>query len=297
VGTGHGVHYRGLVTVLSERLGFRAADRVVIFSGDLLGSCHAANIGVYESMRMGMVTSSSIMVPCPWARHAAASYRGESVGVHLTLNAELDEYRWGPITYAPSLWDGDGGFPRTLADLWDHADLDEVRREARSQLERAVLWGFDVTHLTSHLHALELRPEFFDVYLDLACEFSLPIRLPNRDAEQRAGFPLRELAADEGVLFPDRHLAVRSGGKRAIERALELLEPGVTELVVEPAADTPELRALDPHWSARVEQLDFVTRDSSLRAALERAAVKLVDFKQLRDEQRRVQNSVRSRSD
>ena len=139
------------MTALSERLGFRASDRVVILSGDLLGSCHAANIGVYESMRMGMVTSSSLMVPCPWARHAAAAYRGESVGVHLTLNSELDEYRWGPITHAPSLWDGDGGFPRTLADLWDHADLDEVRREARSQLERAVLWGFYVTHLTSNL--------------------------------------------------------------------------------------------------------------------------------------------------
>jgi predicted glycoside hydrolase/deacetylase ChbG (UPF0249 family) len=286
-----------VVSVLSERLGYRVADRVVILSGDLLGSCHAANIGVYESMRMGTVTSSSIMVPCPWARHAAASYRGESVGVHLTLNAELDEYRWGPITHAPSLWDGDGGFPRTLADLWDHADLDEVRREARSQVERAVLWGFDVTHLTSHLHALALRPEFFDIYLDLACEFQLPVRLPNSDAEHRAGFPLRELAADEGVLFPDRQLAVRNAGKRAIERAIELLEPGVTELVVEPASDTPELRAIDPHWSGRVEQLDFVTRDSSLRAALERASVKLIDYKQLRDEQRRVQNWVRARSD
>jgi predicted glycoside hydrolase/deacetylase ChbG (UPF0249 family) len=285
------------VTALSERLGFRASDRVVILSGDLLGSCHAANIGVYESMRMGMVTSSSLMVPCPWARHAAAAYRGESVGVHLTLNAELDEYRWGPITHAPSLWDGDGGFPRTLADLWDHADLDEVRRESRSQLERAVLWGFDVTHLTSHLQALELRPEFFDIYLDLACEFQLPVRLPNSDAERRAGFPLRELAADEGVLFPDRQLAVRNAGKRAIERALESLEPGVTDLVVEPAADTPELRAIDPHWSGRVEQLEFVTRDSSLRAALERGAVKLVDYKLLRNEQRRGQNSVRSRND
>ena len=285
------------VTALSERLGFRAADRIVILSGDLLGSCHAANIGVYESIRMGMVTSSSLMVPCPWARHAAAAYRGESVGVHLTLNAELDEYRWGPITHAPSLWDGDGGFPRTLADLWDHADLDEVRRESRSQLERAVLWGFDVTHLTSHLQALELRPEFFDIYLDLACEFQLPVRLPNAEAEHRAGFPMRELAADEDVLFPDRQLTIGNAGKRAIERALESLEPGVTEIVVEPATDTPELRAIDPHWSGRVEQLEFVTRDSSLRAALERAAIKLVDYKVLRERQRRDQNSVRSRND
>ena len=46
-------------------------------------------------------TSATLMVPCPWAREAAARYRGEDVGVHLTLNAEYDLYRWGPITHAP----------------------------------------------------------------------------------------------------------------------------------------------------------------------------------------------------
>ena len=55
---------------------------------------------------------------------------GEDVGVRLTLNSEHELYRWGPITQAPSLLDGDGGFPRTLTDVWDHADLDEVRRES-----------------------------------------------------------------------------------------------------------------------------------------------------------------------
>jgi chitin disaccharide deacetylase len=285
------------VSELAERLRFRESDRVAILSGDLLGSCHAANVGVYESMRMGKVTTSSIMVPCPWARHAAAMYRGEPIGVHLTLNAELDEYRWGPITYAPSLWDGDGGFPRTLDDVWDHGDLDEVRRETRSQLERAVLWGFDVTHLTSHLGALEWRPEFFDVYLDLAVEFQLPVRLPNAEAEALAGFPMRQLAHDEGVLFPDRQVTARHGGKRSIERAIEALEPGVTEIVIEPAADTPELRALDPQWASRVEQLDYITRDSSLRAALDRSSVKLISYAVLRAAQRNDQNSVRALTD
>ena len=53
-------------------------------------------------------TSAGLMVPCPWARDAAAAYRGEDVGVHLTLNAEWERFRWGPITHAPSLLDGDG---------------------------------------------------------------------------------------------------------------------------------------------------------------------------------------------
>ena len=91
------------------------------------------------------------MVPCPWARAAAVEYRGEDVGVHLTLNAEFDLYRWGPITQSPSLLDGDGGFPRTVDDVWDHADLDEVRRECRAQIERAIYWGFDVSHLDAHM--------------------------------------------------------------------------------------------------------------------------------------------------
>ncbi|MCZ7629756.1 MAG: ChbG/HpnK family deacetylase [Microthrixaceae bacterium] len=84
-------------------------------------------------------------------REAASRYRGEDVGVHLTLTAEFELYRWGPCTRSPSLFGGDGGFASSVADAWDHADLDEVRRELRAQVERAILWGFDVTHLDSHM--------------------------------------------------------------------------------------------------------------------------------------------------
>ncbi len=101
------------MTTLAQRLGFAADDRVLVINCDDLGMCHAANAGVYESLRTGVATSATLMVPCPWAREAAARYLGEDVGVHLTLNSEWDLYRWGPITQAPSLLDGDGGFPRT----------------------------------------------------------------------------------------------------------------------------------------------------------------------------------------
>ncbi len=153
--------------------------------------CHAANVGVYESLRTGVATSATLMVPCPWAREASARYLGEDIGVHLTLNAEWDLYRWGPITQAPSLLDGDGGFPRTQTDVWDHADVDEVRRECRAQIERAILWGFDVSHLDSHMGTLQLRPEFFDVYLELAVDFGLPLRLSGASSERLIGFPFR----------------------------------------------------------------------------------------------------------
>ncbi|HEV8296333.1 MAG TPA: polysaccharide deacetylase family protein [Acidimicrobiales bacterium] len=272
------------MATLTERLGFGRDDRVLVIGSDLLGSCHAANEGVYESVRSGLATTASLMVPCPWARHAAATYRGEDVGVHLTLNAELESYRWGPITHAPSLLDGDGGFPRTVADVWDHADLDEARRECRAQVERAVLWGFDVSHLTTHLASLEMRPEFFDIYVELAVEFGLPIRLDGASAERAAGFPFRSLAAEEGVLFPDHVRHVRG---RAIERAVFDLEPGVTEIVLEPAIDTPELRAIDPGWSARVDDHAMLTHDSGFRALIERSGAHRIGYRALRDVQTR----------
>ena len=78
-----------------------------------------------------------------------------------------------------------------------------MRHECRTQLERALEWGLDVTHLAPHLSAMSLRPEFFDVYLDLAVDFRLPVRLPSTVGEREAGFPFRALAAEEGVLFPD----------------------------------------------------------------------------------------------
>jgi chitin disaccharide deacetylase len=275
------------VKTVAEQLGHPPGDKLLIVNCDDLGSSHAANVGVYEALREGVATSASLMVPCPWAREAAARFRGEDIGVHLTLNAEHDLYRWGPLTYAPSLIDGDGGFPRTQQDLWDHADVDEVRKECRAQIERAIYWGFDVSHLDSHMSILELRPEFFDVYLELAVEFRLPIRLGAASTERAVGFPFRRLAAEEGVVFPDHFLAVRStGSRRAIERALVDLPPGVTEVHVRPAIDTAELRALAPDWAGRVDDHDLVTGHSTLRALAQRAGAAFVGYRELRELQR-----------
>ena len=275
------------VTTLAQRLGHPADARLLIVNCDDLGMCHSANEGVYSSLRDGVATSATLMVPCPWAREAAAQYRGEDVGVHLTLNAEWELYRWGPITVAPSLLGGDGGFPRTVADVWDHADLDEVRRELRAQVERAILWGFDVTHLDSHMGTLQLRPEFFDVYLDLAVEFELPIRLSGRSTQELVGFPFRDLAEQEGVVAPD-HLIYYSGvgGRAAFDALLDDVRPGVTEIFLHPATDHSELRALAPDWERRVDDHRLLSAETALRRRIDEAGVTLVGWRELRDLQR-----------
>jgi predicted glycoside hydrolase/deacetylase ChbG (UPF0249 family) len=276
------------VSTLAERLGHPSDARLVILSCDDLGSCHAANVGVYQAIRHGVATCASIMVPAPWSRHAAEMYApADDIGVHLTLNAEHKIYRWGPITYAPSLQSGEGGFPRNLDDLWEHADPAEVRRELTAQIERAIAWGIDVTHLAPHLTAITLRPEFFDIYLELATRFVLPIRLPSTVTEEQAGFPFRRLAAEEGVVYPDHFdHDWRAGSRERVTRALRNLAPGVTELHVQPAIDTPEVRALSQSAEQWIDDHIFVTVDTGLRHLIDEVGAVLIGYRELRQAMR-----------
>src|SRR4029079_8504464 len=272
------------MATLARRLRYDDDAKLVIISCDDLGACHAANVGVYGALRDGIATCASIMVPAPWARDAALRYEpGDDIGVHLTLNCEYEAYRFGPITHAPSLLSGEAGFPRRIADLWEHADPEEVLRECRAQIERAMAWGIDATHLTPHLTAITLRPEFFDVYLELAVEFRLPIRLPSTISSEQAGFPFRNLAADEGVVFPDHFdHDCRAGSAARVYDAIDNLQPGVTEIHVQPAADTPEVRALTDASDGWIADLELITSDD-LRERLDRSGAVLVGYRALRD--------------
>ena len=75
--------------------------------------------------------------------------------------------------------------------------------------------------------------------------------------------------------------------RRTLEAAVANMAPGVTELVVSPAIDTPELRELDPGWLSRVEQYLLVAHDPSLRTAIERSGAQMLSYADLRDAQRR----------
>ncbi len=278
----------GVVSSLSRQLGYPDDAKVLIITCDDLGLCHAANAGVYDALRQGAATSASLMVPAPWSRAAAAEYRGDDVGVQLTVNAQFDLYRWGPITHAPSLLDGDGGFPRTSADVWDHADIDEVRRECRAQVERAILWGFDISHLDAHMGTMGIKAEFFDVYLELAVDFELPMRLSGPDTEAMVGFPFRSLATQEGVVFPDDVISMAAGGGRqALLDAIEGLRPGVTEVCLHPAVESDELRAVASDWPGRVDDHSLLVPGEALESMVRQAGVEVIGYRALRDVMRK----------
>jgi predicted glycoside hydrolase/deacetylase ChbG (UPF0249 family) len=171
--------------------------------------------------------------------------------------------------------------------LWEHADSAEVLRECRAQIASALEWGIDVTHLAPHLTSITLRPEFFDVYMELAVEYKLPVRLPSTITEQQAGFPFRTLAAEEGVLFPDHfNHDWREGSRERVLNSLRNLQPGVTEIHVQPCVDTPEIRALGDASSGWIDDYELVVNDTSLRQALADSGATLIGYRELRDAMR-----------
>ena len=172
------------MTRLAEDLGYGPDAKLVIVNCDDLGASRPVNAAIYESLREGLATSATLMTTCPAAAEAAAEYRsGDDLGVHLTLNAEWETYHWGPLTKAASLRDSRGSFPQTIEAIWEQADLAEVEEECRAQIERALEWGIDVTHLDSHMGALQLNSAFFEVYAGLASEYRLPLRMAPESAQ------------------------------------------------------------------------------------------------------------------
>ncbi|HEX3407832.1 MAG TPA: ChbG/HpnK family deacetylase, partial [Caulobacteraceae bacterium] len=136
---------------LVERLGYAPDARLVILNCDDLGSSHAANLAALEAVEQGLATSATLMVPCPWALEAVRLFAGKDVGVHLTLTAEYPTYRWRALTAAASLHDDEGFLPRTAGEVWAKAKLEDIAAECRAQIDQALAWGVDVTHLDSHM--------------------------------------------------------------------------------------------------------------------------------------------------
>ena len=271
---------------LAERLGFAPDAKLLIVNCDDLGSSASANRAIADVMAKGLATSATLMVPCPWALEGARMAKGGGVGVHLTLTAEYPGYRWRSLTAAASLHDDEGFMPATIQEVWAKADLADVRAECRAQIEQAYAWGVDVTHLDAHMGTMQLERRYFEVLLDLAAEYRLPIRMFGARTEERLGFAARATARAEGILCPDHMIDVWARPRGSVADRLANLRPGVTELFLHPVEDGPELRAYDPtHPDIRAgdyaEMLNPAFGD-----LIDAAGARLITFAALRDLQR-----------
>jgi hypothetical protein len=144
--------------------------------------CHAVNMAAKALIERGVPVSASVMFACPWYQEAVDLLRQHpevSVGVHLTLNAEWKNYRWGPIVGAavvPSLVDSLGFFFPSRSKLFaNNPKLDEIEKELRAQVERAVHSGIRIDYLDYHMGAAVQTEETRAIVEKLAAEYHLGI--------------------------------------------------------------------------------------------------------------------------
>jgi predicted glycoside hydrolase/deacetylase ChbG (UPF0249 family) len=283
---------------LAERLGYGKEDRLLIVNGDDVGMCHAANVASFDSLENGLMTSATIMVPCPWFPEVAAHavrHPGVDFGIHLTHTSEWKKYRWGPVSSRdslPGLIDGQGYLWPSVEEVYANSTPEEAEREGRAQIRKALNTGIDITHLDSHMGALQYDIRYHAVYQKLAREFDLPIRMASQETLEAfgAGHLRAELARD-GILCPDHLIHGGRGQGEPVgdywRRILRDLRPGVTELYIHASVDSEELRQITGSWRDRVAEYELFTQDAGIRALLEGQGVQRIGYRVIRELQRK----------
>jgi predicted glycoside hydrolase/deacetylase ChbG (UPF0249 family) len=283
---------------LAERLGYKPTDKILIVNGDDTGMCHAANLATIESLEKGLMRSATIMVPCPWFPEIAAYAKQnpeKDFGIHLCHTSEWVKYRWGPVTdreKVPGLLDTDGYLWRGVEDVYQHAKPEEALVEGRAQIKRALAAGVDVTHLDSHMGTLQLNPDYVKVYLQLAIEFDVPVRMASLETLIRFGHPeVREQFAAKGILCPDHFVYdelkdEKNGVKTFWMEIVKNLKPGVTELYIHAALPTDELKAITGTWSTRSQEFEVFTHDEEMKRLVADQKIILIGYRPLRELQR-----------
>ncbi|HEY6250699.1 MAG TPA: polysaccharide deacetylase family protein [Candidatus Angelobacter sp.] len=274
---------------VQERLGYPASARLLIIHADDLGMSHSVNRATFEALEKHWITSSSILVPCPWFPEVvrfAQTHPEADLGIHLALNSEWTTYRWFPLSAkekVPSLLDHDGYMPLEETTVAQQAKAPEVALELQAQIDRALAAGIHISHLDTHMTALVGSSELFRVYQQMGQKYRLPILVGNYRTPQGA-----VLAAPENLVQAVIGIdpGVPPGGwLNWYEKTLAALSPGVYELIVHLGYDDEEMRGATsdhPDWGAGWRQLDLdMVKSDAFQKFLREQGFILITWKDL----------------
>jgi hypothetical protein len=284
-----------------KKLGYSDTDRLVIIHTDDIGMCQATITAYADLWESGGISSGAIMMPCPWAWAAAdycKAHPGVDMGVHATLNAEWDLYRWGALsTVDPGtgLVDENGFMWQSSRQTQEKADPEAVMAELQAQVRRALAWGVDVTHVDTHMGTVA-HPRFIPAYLQAAAAARLPVMVPRgdpgifmhmgMDADSAAGFATFTAQLEEqGLPLLDNldslPLDQPEGQIELAKQRLGAIPAGVTHFIIHPSVDTPELRAICPDWPSRVANYQtFMSKE--IRDFIKNAGIQVVGYRDLK---------------
>ncbi len=267
-------------------LGYPDDARLLIINADDFGMCHAVNDAVCRALQQGVLRSTTLMTPCPWAPHAVHFLRDHpdvAFGIHLTAISEWPGYRWGPLTdrsKTPSLLDHAGHFQNfeQRHSTLDQINLAELELEFRAQIESVLAAGLHPTHLDWHALRIDGRQDITDLMFRLVREYGLALRVRGRAAIERVqqlGLPCND---DD---FLDSYSLDPVDQPACYHQLLRELPAGLHEWAVHPGLENAELLAIEGA-SRHVRQRDFDFLMSPATQAIVKAeGIVLLDYRAL----------------
>ncbi len=257
---------------IAQRLGYEKDAKLLIIHADDIGMAHSVNSATIKAFEKSGINSASIMVPCPWFPEIA-TYAKENpqldFGLHLTVNSEWKNYRWDgvlPATEIPSLLDTNGFLHSTGEELLKNANAKEIEKELDAQVQRAIAFGINPTHLDSHMWVLFSKKDFFQAYLNVAEKYRLPVFIPEYAAnifpdllDKTNGKQL----VMKNIIALDKFIPTEKWQEYYLDR-IKTIPPGLNELIVHLAYDDIEMQA------ATIDYKDFgaVWRQNDLNMVL-----------------------------
>ncbi len=249
--------------------------------------CHSVNEATIHAIKEGLVTSCTLMVPCPWSLHGIHLLKENPdipFGVHLTAVSEHPHYRWGPVTSpkkVPSLVDEAGSFcdGDQIGEFLQQVNLAELETEFKAQIEIVLSSGLKPTHLDSHYDIHNRRDDIFNMTFSLAREYGLALRVSTKPFIERVrvqGYPTDDHnlldscgteSRDKSILYP---------------RLLRELSPGLSEWALHPGNPSAELRAITPTWRTRQADLDFFTSQEA-QDIVKEGGIVILNYKPLQE--------------
>jgi predicted glycoside hydrolase/deacetylase ChbG (UPF0249 family) len=277
-------------TQTNQLLGYPPQARLLIINADDFGMCYSINAATIHSLREGLTSSCSLMVPCPWNLHAMHFLRENpeiAFGVHLTAICEHPIYRWKPITSpekVPSLV-GAGSYFHDLAFIEEfvrQVDLDEIETEFRAQIEVVLAAGLKPTHVDSHCHVHTRREAIFDRVLKMALDYGLAVRAHTQPIIERLrsdGLPCNDHDVLDSYHIDSPHLT--KGDKLyCYQQLLRELAPGLSEWAIHPGIQSAELMAMEETWEVRKADFDFLVSPEARKVVREEGVV-ILNYKSL----------------
>ena len=243
-------------------------SRYLIITADDVGLCPEVNHASILAAREGIVTSLDVMPNAPYFLEAARMIHGLhhelfDTGLHLCLNSEFSDFRWTPLLSnreVPSLYDDKGYCFRTVKELHENFNINELQKEIQAQIRYALDTLLNITHVTRHMYALDglegvRREDVWRFIAEMAKQHKVAIRsTDNKEAiwlEKQNTPIVRQVCTESHDIPVDRK-------KEEYIRLIKNLQPGISEFIVHCGYDRGKLKEITAFASRREKDFELM---------------------------------------